>query len=322
MNKRCIIFCAMVLCCLLLSSTMYAQEKFPSKPIIINVGQSAGGGTDIIARALEPFLSRELKTPVIVQNQTGAGGDVVNNFIWKASPDGYNLVMTVLPSFTNRELIKKQPYKILDMSFIYGIAGGDFNVISVPYNSPIKTFADVKKAASEKSLSVAGVAIGSNSWYANILLRETLGIKWKYVPYDSGTEAATAAGGGHVDLAITSIISATQPAKNKLIRLIATFGDRRDEIFPDVPTMVDLGYKEIHFATRQGLAGPPGMSKDVINAIAQGAAKAVQEPKFKEIADKQGFTIDPMTGPEFHKWAVGVSEQARKFLTKAGEIAK
>lgn len=312
--------------CVLMSSVFFfalsfaADEKFPSKPIFINVGQGPGGSTDIIARALEPFLSKELKTPVIVQNQTGASGDVVNNFMWKAKPDGYNLGMMTLPSYTNRELIKKQSYKILEMSYIFGIAGGDFNAITVPYNSPIKTFEDLKKAAATKMLSVAGVAPGSNSWYAAILLREATGIKIKYVPYDSGTEAATAAGGGHVDLAITSIISAVQPIQNKLIRLIATFGDERDPSFPTVPTMVDLGYKEIHFATRQGLTGPPGMSKEVMNVIAQAAAKAVKEPRFKEIADRQGFTIDPLPGPEFHKWAVGISEQARKFLTKAGEI--
>ena len=312
--------CMIVLCLSLFALTVSAEDKFPTKTIFINVGQAAGGSTDIIARALEPFLVRELKVPVIVQNQVGAGGDVVNNFIWKAKPDGYNLVMNALPSHSNRGLLKKQPFNILEMSFIYGIAGGDFNVISVPYDSPIKTFEDLKKLAAKKPLSVAGVAIGSNSWYANILLREATGIKWKYVPYDSGIEAATAAGGGHVDLAITSIISATQPAKNKLIRLIATFGDKRDEIFPDVPTVVELGYKEIHFATRQGLAGPPGMPKDIISIIAKAAEKAVKEPKFKEIADRQGFTVDPMQGPEFHKWAVEVNEQARKYLTKAGEI--
>jgi tripartite-type tricarboxylate transporter receptor subunit TctC len=319
--KRIVFACCVMLFCLsLFTLAESAEDKFPSKTIFINVGQAAGGSTDIIARSLEPFLVRELKVPVIIQNQVGAGGDVVNNFIWKAKPDGYNLGMPALPSYTNRSLIKKQPFNILEMSFIFGIAGGDFNVISVPYDSPIKNFEDLKKLAAKKPLSVGGVAIGSNSWYANILLREATGIKWRYVPYDSGTEAATAAGGGHVDLAITSIISATQPVKNKLIRLIATFGDKRDTMFPDVPTVVELGYKEIHFATRQGLAGPPGMSKDVISIIAKAAEKAVKEPRFKEIADRQGFTIDPMPGPEFHNWAVQVNEQARKYLTKAGEI--
>jgi tripartite-type tricarboxylate transporter receptor subunit TctC len=312
--------CIIVLCLSFTNLTIAAEEKFPSKPIFINVGQGPGGSTDIIARSMEPFLTRELKTPVIVQNQTGAGGDVVNNFIWKAKPDGYNLVMTVLPSYTNRELIKKQPFKILDLSFIYGVAGGDFNAIVVPYNSPVKSFEDLKKLATTKPLSVGGTPPGSNSWYATILLREATGIKFKYVPYDSGTEAATAAGGGHVDLAITSIISANQPIQNKLVRLIAHFGDVRDPAYPNVPTMVDLGYKEIHFSTRQGVAGPPGMSKDVVNIIGQAVAKAVKEPKFKEIADRQGFTVDPLPGPEFHKWAVGISAQARKFLTKAGEI--
>ncbi len=296
------------------------QEKFPTKTVFINVGQGAGGSTDLIARSFEPFFNRELKVPVVVQNQTGAGGDVVNNFIWKAKPDGYNLVMLTIPSFSVRELIKKPAYKILEMSFVYGVSGKDFNAIAVPYNSAIKSFADLKKAAAGKSLSVGGPTPGSNSWLAYIMLREATGIKCKYVPYDSGTEAATAAGGGHVDLAITSIISAVKPVQNKLIRLIATFADQRDPDFPDVPTMIDLGYKELHFATRQGLAGPPKMPKEIVRVLENAAARAGQDPKFKEIANRVGFTVDPMSGAEFHQWTANITEQARKTLTKAGEI--
>ena len=298
----------------------FAQEKFPGKPIFINVGQGAGGSTDIIARAFAPFVQNELKVPVIVQNQPGAAGDVANNYIWKAKPDGYNLLMTVIPSYTLRELMKKQIFKTLDMSFISGIAGGDFNAISVPYNSPIKNFDDLKREATSKVLSAGATTQGSNSWYAYILLREATGIKFKYVPYESGTEAATAAGGGHVDLAITSIISAVQPAQNKLIRLIAIFGEKRDPTFLDVPTMIDLGYKDVHFTTRQGLVGPPGMNKEVMTITANAVAKAIKDPKFKEIADRQGFTIDAAPGPEFRKWTEEVFEHARKVLTKAGEV--
>lgn len=320
MKKFVLIFAMLLLCVTSLPLAATGAEKFPTKPIVINVGQGAGGSTDMIARALQPFLTKEMKTSVIVQNQTGAGGDVVNNFIWKAKPDGYNLVMTVLPSYTLRELIKKQIFKVLEMSFISGIAGGDCNSIAVPYNSPIKNFEDLKKAAAEKPLSLGGTLRGSNSWYASIMLREAAGVKCKFVPYDSGTEAITAAGGGHVEVAITSIISATQAVENKLVRLIAIFGEQREPNYPNIPTMIDLGYKDVYFSTRQGLAGPPGMSKDIINVIAQAAAKAVKEPRFKEIAKRQGFTIDPMSGPEFHKWGVAINAQAKKYLTKAGEI--
>lgn len=320
MKRIMLTFAMMLVCIVVLPLASTAEEKFPSKPVFIIVGQGAGGSVDQIARGLEQFLSKELKNPVIVQNQVGAGGDAANNFIWKAKPDGYNMIMLNLPSFTNRELIKKQPFKILEMSFIYGITGGDFNVLVVPYNSPIKNFQDLKKAATEKMLSCGGVTQGSNSWYSSILLREATGIKFKYVPYDSGIEAATAAGGNHVDLSIASITSAIQPIQNKLIRPIVMFGDSKDPAFPDVPTMVDLGFKEVHFVTRMGLAGPPGMPKEIVDIIAKAAARAVKEPKYKEIADRQGFTVDPMTGPEFHKWAAGMSAQAKKFLTQAGEI--
>jgi tripartite-type tricarboxylate transporter receptor subunit TctC len=298
----------------------FAQEKFPSKPIYMLVGHSAGGSTDIVARTFEPFFNKELKVPVVVQNQPGAGADIANNNIWKAKPDGYTLGMTVTPSYTVRELIKKPKFKMLEMTYIYGVAGGDYNALCVAYDSPLKSFDDVKKKAASQTLSVGGTTPGSNSWYAYIMLRETTGIKFKYVPYNSGTEAALAAAGGHVDLAVTSVISLVQPAKTKQIRILAGFDSKRDPMFPDLPMMVDFGYKDLHFNTFQGVIGPPRMAKEIVSVLADAAAKAVKDPKFKEIADKQGFTLDPMSGPDFHNLTAKMADQARKLLTQAGEI--
>jgi tripartite-type tricarboxylate transporter receptor subunit TctC len=296
------------------------QEKYPNKPITMTVAMGAGGSTDIIARSLAPFMQEELKVPIVVQNLPGAGGDVGNNFLWKSKPDGYNLGMTVLPSYTLRELIKKQIFRILDYSFVYGVAGGDYNVISVPYNSPVKNFEDLRNLAKTRPLNLGATTQGSNSWYAYILLREASGMKFKYVPYESGTEAATAAGGGHVDLALTSVIAVVQPVQNKLIRLIASFGEKRDPDFPEVPTMIELGYKDVHFVTRQGVTGPQGMPKEIVDVLAGAVAKAVKNPKFKEISSRQGFTIDPLPAAEFHKWGEDMYAQAKKFLTQAGEV--
>lgn len=302
------------------SLTGNAQEQFPNRPVYIIVGHGAGGSTDIVARSFATFLSEELKVPVVVKNITGAGADIANNYVWRSKPDGYTLSMTVIPSYLVRELIKKENYEILKMSFLYGVAGGDYNAIAVPANSPIKTFADLKALAARRSLTVGGTTRGSNSWFAYLMLRQETGIKFKYVPYNSGTRAALAAVGGHVDLTVASIISLVQPAKNKELRIIAGFSDKRDPMFPDVPMMVELGYKDLHFATFQGLLGPPGLPKQVVDTLEAAAAKAVRNPKLKEIADKQGFTLHPMTGPEFYKLAVSIHDHARKVLGQAGEL--
>jgi tripartite-type tricarboxylate transporter receptor subunit TctC len=86
--------------------------------------------------------------------------------------------------------------------------------------------------------------------------------------------------------------------------------------------MVEFGYKDMHFSTRQGLAGPPGMPKEIVDVIGNGTAKAVRDPKFEEIAKRQGFTLDPMPGPEFYKWTDEIHEQAKNILGHAGELAK
>lgn len=305
-----------------LASPGGAQEKFPTKPVNIVVAQGAGGSTDLIARSLHPFLGNELKVPIVVQNQTGAAGDIANNFVWKAKPDGYTLIMTVIPSFTVRQLMKKQIYDVLKMSFIYGVAGGDYLGIAVSVNSPIKNFADLKKAASERELTLGGLHIGSNTWYAEIMMRQYTGLKFQLVPYDGGAEAATAAIGGHVDVTLLSMISLVKHVQNKQLRLIAGFSDKHDPEYPDLPMMVELGYKDVFFATRQGLAGPPGMPKEIVDIIASAAAKALKEPMLHSIAEKQGFTLDPMPGPEFHKWTVDEYEKEKRLLGQAGALAK
>lgn len=306
----------------LFTGLVIAQEKFPNKPIYIIVGQGAGGSTDIVARSFDPFLSKELKVPVVVQNQTGAGGDIAANFVWKAKPDGYTLLMNVIPSYVIRSLIKRQNFNILEFTYIYGIAGGDCNVISVPYNSSIKNFDDLKKAASEKTLSIAGYTHGSNSWFAYTMFRELTGIKFKYIPYNSGTEAVLAMIGGHVDLAITSIISVAKPMQNNQARAIVGFSNKRDDLFPDIPMMVEYGYKDLYFSPRQGLSGPPGMPKEILEVIETASSKAIKDPKFKEIAVKQGFTIDPLSGDEFYKYAKEIYDKGKRILAQAGELAK
>jgi len=300
---------------------IHGEDKFPNKPITILVGRSAGGSTDMVARTLEPFLNKELKVPIVVQNQPGAGGDIANTNLWRSAPDGYTLIMSALPSDTIRQIITGQKnFDILKMTFIYGIAGGDFNVIIVPYDSPIKNFNDLKRVASEKTLTAGGTTPGSNSWYAYTLLSEHTGLKFKYVPYNSGTEAAMATLGGHVDLGVTSVISAAKPVQNKQLRIIAGFAPKHDPEYPDVKMMVELGYKDLYFATRQGLLGPPGMKKEIVNILAKAVARAVKDPKFIDLAKKQGFTVDPVDSEEFRKETIEGAETARAILQKIGAI--
>lgn len=299
-----------------------AQSRFPDRPIYIIVGHAAGGSTDLVARAIAPFLNQELKVPVVVKNMPGAAADIANNYVWNSKPDGYTLNMIVLPAYVTRELLKKQNFEMLKMSYIYGVAGGDYDAIAVAENSPIKNFADLKKLAAKRSLTVGSVTRGSNSWLSYAMMRGEAGINLRHVPYTSGTNSVLAAVGGHVDLAIASIISLAQPVKNKEARIIAAFGAKHDPRYPNVSMMVDLGYKHLYNLTHQGLVGPPGMPQNIVDVIAKAAAKAEKDPKFQEVARREGISLDPMSGPEFHALAFRLHEQVEKILIKTGEVHK
>ncbi len=287
-----------------ISSVVCAQgtpKKFPSGPVKIVIAQKPGGSNDVIIRAFQPFFSKHLSAPVVIEYVEGAGGKIGRTQVYKAKPDGYTLILAGMPASYLGQRLEKVDYVFDKMTPIYNMTGGDYNGAAVPFDSSIKTLDDFKKFGQTKNIKIGGSGIGNNAHLSFFFLKSRVGIHSTYIPYNSSAEGALAVVSREVDACTGSLVAFSPLADQKRIRVFLTFGPKRSPYFPDAPTLVELGYPNTGYDIVIGLYGPPGIPADVVQILGAAAAKALAEPGFKELAKKGEFTIVPFGSAEMKK---------------------
>lgn len=318
-NFRALLFFLLAISFVLTGFSQTADAAFPEKPITIIVGRGAGGSTDMIARTVAPFLTKNLNVPVIVKNVKGGGGKIALGEVYKGKPDGYTLIVGVTPSDITNWLKKPAAFDLKKFTPIYGIAGGDSNGISVSPRSKIKTFKELMESAKKEEVTLAGTQIGSNSWLLALQLRERAGLKYSYVPYDSGNASNMALIGGHVTTCISSSIDLGNLAKDGKIRPLGVASKKRISYIPDVPTFAEQGFPTVINEANQFLMGPPGIPADIQKVLVDACAKSVADPEFVKIASKS-FTIEALNPAQLKELMVNTFNDIEDLLRKAGEI--
>jgi tripartite-type tricarboxylate transporter receptor subunit TctC len=213
-----------------------------------------------------------------------------------------------MPASYLGQKMAKVDYVFERMTPVYNMTGGDYNGAAVAFDSPIKTLDDLKKFGIEKNIKIAGSGIGNNAHLSFIFLKSRAGIRSTYVPYDSSAEGAMAVISKEVDACTGALVAFTSLVEQKRIRVILTFGPKRSTYYPNVPTMVELGYPNTGYDIVLGLYGPPGIPSDIVKILGDAASKALAEPDFKKIAKKADFTIVPFGSADMKKM---VNEQKK-----------
>lgn len=298
-----------------------SSSDFPSRPIEILVGQGAGGSTDTVARTFAQFLGKHLEAPVVVRNMEGAGGRLMLRHVSAQPPDGYTLCFVTTPSYIDVQLLRAPRWDLNDFTYLQGVGGGDSNAVIVPYDSPLDSFADVVAKASSGPVTVGSTAPGSNSWLLGVLLEEYVGeLHLEHVPFDSGMKATLAVAGGHVDVGLVSTVNVPDLAADKKVRALAVSSTERLSYLPDVPTFVELGYPDVVTTAHLLLAAPPGLGEPERKRLEQASARAVADPEFLSLAEKQGFSVQGMSSEEASRAFREAFARTRELLKKAGEI--
>ncbi len=320
--KKSLIRAALILTVAMVGLSMLppaAMADFPEKPITILVGRGAGGATDIVVRTFAPFLSKHIGVPVVVKNMKGAGGRIALAHAFnKVEADGYTLIAGVTPSDLIKQLLKKGDYDLRDFSLIYAFAGGDSNALSVPPDSDIKTLDDLIAKAKKGPISLGGTSIGSNSWLMAVQFKDSVGVNYDYVPYESGSEGNMAIMGGHVDVGVSSSISAAKLVKDSKIRALAVSSTKRLSYMPDTPTFAELGYLEVNTSSLQYIQGPPGLPAGIIATIEKAAAKATADPEY--LAKATNFEVFALDSAGLKKSLLDSFESTAAILRKTGQI--
>lgn len=295
----------------LLAQPVLAQQAWPNKPVRIVVPFAPGGTTDLLARAMAPELQRAFGQAFVIDNRTGAGGNVGADIVAKSPADGYTLLMgTVGTHGINRALYDKLPYDpIKDFAPITLVAAVP-NVMVVNADKAremninnVQDFIRVAKASPGK-LNMASSGNGTSIHLAGELFKSMTGTYMIHFPYRGSGPALMDLVGGNMDVMFDNLPSAMQQIKAGKLKALAVTSAQRSPALPDVPTVEQAGgpsLKGFEASSWFGLLAPAGTPPDIVNRIQQEVAKALAAPAFKEKLQAQGAIPSGITPAEFAK---------------------
>ena len=297
-------------------------DNFPNRPIRIIVPQAAGSGVDLQARTLAQKMAELWGQPGIVENRPGANAIIGTDAVAKATPDGYTLVYAPVSAVTTNAFIYKNlPYDPLrDFAPITQTTANPLGGVANPA-SGIKSIKDVVEQAKAKpgQLNYGSFGIGNMTHLMGVMLSIAAEIKMTHVPYRGQTPAITDLLSGQIPLAFTTTAGVTDLVESGKLNLLATFGEKRDEQFPNTPTPTEAGYPDVVVVGWSGLLAPAGTPKPIIDKLYAGMAKALAMPDVKDAILKQGSKAVSSKSPEdFARYIKAEMEKFHPVIKAAG----
>jgi tripartite-type tricarboxylate transporter receptor subunit TctC len=289
-SRRLALLCA---ASLIATGAAHAADPWPSHPIHFVVPFGAGGANDLLARAAAEGAAKQLGQPIIVDNKPGAGAVLGTDLVAKAAPDGYTFLISAAGVVSN-SMIRKVPYKDSDLVPV-AMIGLAPSVIIVPANSPYKDLKDFVAASKKgQGLHFSTAGVGSTPHFVEGMLTSDYGAKLDLVPYKSGGESVAAVLGGQVDATSEASIVVLPYLKSGKLKALATTWTRRIAAYPELPTAMEQGFKEVQIAHWAGLHAPAGTPMDIQEKMAAAVDKAMKDPA--TIEKLRGMGIEPIGG--------------------------
>ena len=275
-----------------LATAPVEAETYPSRVVTVVVPYPAGGSVDGVARLLAQKLTESYGQSFIVENRAGGAGGIVGaNYVAKAAPDGYTLMLTASIHVVTPFLHKAVPYDVVtDFTPISLVASGPL-IVSTTAQTPARTlkeFFDLVRKDPNK-YTFATSSFGSAGHMAIELLKRDAGVDTLVVPYKGASPALTDLMSGQVQLIADPILSSLPLAKAGSIKALAITSTRRIDIAPEIPTVAESGMKGFDFGSWYGLWGPKGLPADLVTTIQAEVARIVQRPEVRERFALLGF---------------------------------
>jgi tripartite-type tricarboxylate transporter receptor subunit TctC len=270
-----------------------AQAAYPERPVTLIVPFAPGGPTDIIARILGNVLSKKLGQQFVVDNRSGASGNIGLGAAARAKPDGYTLLVTSTAIAVNPALFTKLPYDpFKDFAPISELVNAP-NVLIVRADSDIKSVADLVRQAKANptKFSYAHPGAGTKSHLTGELLKLRAGIDMVAVPYRGAGPAVSAVLEGTTPIGSVALASAEALIQGGKVRAIAVTSDKRWFSLPNVPTMIESGYKDFVSDTFNAFLAPAGTPPDIVNLLVKESRAAFQTDAVRALARKAGVEV-------------------------------
>jgi len=303
-------------------ASAYAQGagNYPIRPIRMIVPFAPGGASDFAARLIQPGMSQFLGQQIVIENRPGAAGNVGMDLAARAAPDGYTVYLgnvgtvsinpTIFPDLT-----VKPDKDFIGVSLVAETPGVLIANPKFPPNS-VKELVDYVKARQGK-INFASPGSGSLNRLEMEVFRKDAGLEMTHVPYKGGAGPAVAdVIGGHVELMFTTISSAIQHVKAGRLKALAVTTKERVPALPNVPTMLELGWKNSVSSSWQGLLVPAGTPRPIVEKLHAAVVYAMSDPKVRErMAEGGVFPVTSKSPEEFKSY---LEAEAKKW----GAVAK
>ena len=276
-------------------------QTYPQKPVRIVVPYPPGGTVDLVARHLAQQLGTQVGQQIVVENRAGANGTIGSDFVSKAAPDGYTLLVQASIFVINPLFLKNVPYDVQrDFAPISNIGSVPLLVTahpSVPAGS-LREFVALVRANPDK-YTFATTSFGSAGHLTEEVIRRDAGLSILIVPYKGAGPALTDIVGGQVSALADPLPSSYPHVKGGRLRALAVTSRERIAFMPEVPTMAESGFPGFEMLSWYGLWGPPALPRDIADRLAAEVVRAVKSPEMQEKLASQGFLPRGSTAPEF-----------------------
>ena len=300
-NKRARIVFLLLAAPLAGASAVASAQAYPSRPIKIVAPFPAGGGYDFLSRMIGQKMTETWGQPVVVENRAGANGNIGTDFVAKAPPDGYTLLMGGnSPIALNVSLYPKLPYDpVRDFEAISRVATQP-NLFAAHPTVPVKSIAELIQFAKANpgKLTYASNGNGSPQHLAAEQLKQMAGIDMVHVPYKGAAPTAAALLAGEVSVAFNVILLPLPHVQAGKLTGLAVASSRRSPLAPGIPTLTELGFP-IDIDTWYGLVAPAGTPKDTIAKLNGETVRILNLPELKERTRGQGIELGGSTPGEF-----------------------
>ncbi len=304
-------------------ASAWAQSgDYPARPVTLIVPFPAGGPTDRHMRTLADIAGKQLGQPIIVENKPGAGGTLGPGAMARtAKPDGYTITQFPMSMLRMAHMQKTAWNPVTDFTYIIGVSGYTFG-FTVRSDSPYKSFNEYIAAARKTpgKIEYGSTGIGSSPHLLMEELAENAKVTLNHVPFKGNADLQQALLGGHV--AAQSDASGWDTYVNGgQMRLLMTFGEKRTQRWPDVPTAKELGYGVVS-TSPYGLAGPKGMDSAVVRKLHDAFKKAMDDPRHVEVLRQLNQDAWYRSGADYAQWAREAFAKDRLLIERLGLAAK
>lgn len=294
--------------------------SFPDKPIRIVNGFAAGGGSDILLRALLPAFSEKLGQPLVVDYRVGAGGNVAIEAVTKAAPDGYTLLMGFAGLATAPFLNAKLPFDPIKDLAPVTLVGVVPNVLMVHPALPVKSVRDfvAYARANPGKLNFTSPGAGTTQHLVGELFKLAAGFDMVHIPYKGGGQAQADVVGGQAQSLFNVVPTALPMIRADKLRAIAVTGKTRSEALPEVPTMIEAGFPGVTAVTWNGILAPAGTPREIVARLNAAMVSVLRTAEMKEQLAKLGQEVAWSTPDEFAQFLRDETEKWRKVIAEAG----